>query len=183
MFKNRSFNIFVGLIIAVLAVLSIGTAVYNQQAAADMIANRFAPVDWYLNHDHAVPNDDESTVAPDKPVTSESVVPSNRIPSVPYLALKDHQLSQMDAGTEQVGAINLSSEEHYATLKSWQLEQMDRAASANQIGIAVTGSAKLSGSERYTNLKEAQLEQLDLNRSKTAMDDPYVPSVAPSVNN
>lgn len=61
MFKNRSFIKLVGLVIAVLAILSIGTLAFTQQTPSVAENNRLAPLDWYFSHDHATIDGNDDT--------------------------------------------------------------------------------------------------------------------------
>jgi hypothetical protein len=62
MFKNRSFSTLVGLTIAGLAVLSIGTLAFTQQTSSIVENNRSSPLDWYFSHDHAIVDGDNNAV-------------------------------------------------------------------------------------------------------------------------
>jgi hypothetical protein len=54
MLKNRLLITLVGLSIAVLVVLSIGTLAFTQQTPSAVEDNRLAPLNWYFSHDHAI---------------------------------------------------------------------------------------------------------------------------------
>jgi hypothetical protein len=156
MFDLRSFNV---VVIAVLAVLSIGTAIYSQQAAAIPIGNEnLAPV-ADVGAVHSVPSD--YAALKDRQLSQVDPAPADRILSSAYVDLKDRALSQSDHTSTQVARVNLSSAERYAMLKASQLESAEVTTVAEQIGIPVTGSAKTTSVERYANLKEAQLARLN----------------------
>jgi hypothetical protein len=65
-FNNRLVKLFVGLAIVVMAVLSISAALSTQHVTLSRLDNRFAPLDWYFAHDHAVLDGDNNVVPSSK---------------------------------------------------------------------------------------------------------------------
>jgi ABC-type antimicrobial peptide transport system permease subunit len=63
MFKNRSFSTLVGLTIAVLAVLSIGTLAFTQRTPSVVESSRSNSLDWYLSNDHAILDGNNNVVS------------------------------------------------------------------------------------------------------------------------
>ena len=90
MFNNRLVKLFVGLAIAVMAVLSIGAAISARQVASSKLDNRLAPLDWYFAHDHAVLDGDNNVVS------SGESLGDNRLAPLEWYFAHDHAVLDGD---------------------------------------------------------------------------------------
>ena len=96
MFKNRSFNALVGLTIAVLAVLSIGTAISTPQVVSGIQDNRLTPLDWYFNHDHAILDGDNNVVPAAANAAPSEGIRDNRLAPLDWYFSHDHAILDGD---------------------------------------------------------------------------------------
>jgi hypothetical protein len=142
MFKNRSFNTLVGLTIALLAVLSIGTLAFTHRTPSVAVENRSVALDWYFSHDHAILDGENNVVSE-----------VNHSGALDWYFRHDHAI--LDGDNNVVSNVNIPTNERYATLKDKQIERLDAVAPA------VPASVAPSSAERYATLKDKQLERFE----------------------
>ncbi len=65
MFKNRLLDLAAGLVIVILALLSVSTVMSNVQVFPTGANSQWAPLDWYMAHDHAVPVEQDTGLVTD----------------------------------------------------------------------------------------------------------------------
>ena len=160
MFKNRSFNSFVGLSIAVLAVLSIGTLAFTHRTPSITTDNRLAPLDWYFSHDHAILDSDNNVVPAAANAAPSEGIRDNQLAPLEWYLSHDHAIFDSDNNVVSgvnipVTGVDIPINELYSALKDNQLERLEAVAPAAPMSVAPTNT------EPYAMLKDNQLERLD----------------------
>ena len=130
MFKNRSFNVLVGLTIAVLAVLSIGTAAFNQRNSS---AVNSSPLDWYFNHVHAILDGDNNIVPGANAVPAEDLS-DNWLAPLDWYFSHDHAVIDGDNNTVPMRATNTSAEQDMRmVMQELERERLDQVNTNSSI--------------------------------------------------